>query len=86
MVSVADAAPLATIPEVAMPTPDTANATVPPFTVPAVLVTDALSVTVWADGLNVADAEAAVVVVVSGGEMTSDLLPSLLPLNVPLPE
>ena len=62
--------------------PVTVNATVPPFTVTEELVTVAVSVTVCAEGLKVAVAGEAVVVVVSDAEMTSDLVLSLLVLRL----
>jgi hypothetical protein len=66
--NVALAAPPVTVPDVtgdptAVPPCDTANVTVPAFTVPAPLVTVAASVTFWLLSLNVAVSFAAVVVV-----------------------
>jgi hypothetical protein len=51
IVSVAEAAPLDTVPEVAEPTPGTVNVTLPLFTAPIGLVTVAFRVTVCADVL-----------------------------------
>ena len=50
------------------------NVTVPSFTVPAVLVTDALKGMVWLAELNDADAAAAVVLVASGATTVRVLL------------
>ena len=60
--NVADAAPAATVPDTAVPN-DGVNVTVPPLTVPAPLVTAAVSVTVCDAVENVAFTSPATVVV-----------------------
>jgi len=68
--NVALAAPAATVPDVTalpigVPPCSTVNVTVPTFTAPAGLVTVALSVTFWLLVLKLAEAFAAVVVVLA---------------------